>query len=391
MEETRGKTKSKSALSRMGAALRCVCFLLLTWFLFTRVSYLFRLTQTNMRTNVLGFYSEPEDTLDVVVIGASSIYRYFDPYQAYEEFGFTSYSYAVAAMQNESMVGALRDVLEHQKPKVILLDSRRFRAYSDELRLNNLRNLTDAMPYTVNRFQTIQEYCDLFGVSYSERPALWFDLMLYHNNYDVLKNMENWLLIDNRIDADDDVTHYPKGYGGMTRRKALEMFDGLDTTKTRKLGTHVGQAYRDLLSYAAENDIPVVVVCTPYQLTEKNMEEYNKMAEVAAEYGFPYVNMNKPAVYAEAGIDYETDFYNHLHANILGGAKTTRYLSNYVKEHFDLPDHRGQAEDPACWDAQLPEYDENMKEMVLTFERNAPKISETIRAFFADKGYFEEE
>ena len=45
-----------------------------------------------------GFYLEDENSLDVVLTGASELYTGFSPGLAYEKFGFTSYPYATASV-----------------------------------------------------------------------------------------------------------------------------------------------------------------------------------------------------------------------------------------------------------------------------------------------------
>ncbi|MBQ9644464.1 MAG: SGNH/GDSL hydrolase family protein, partial [Lachnospiraceae bacterium] len=52
----------------------------------------------------------------------------------------------------------------------------------------------------------------------------------------------------------------------------------------------------------------------------------------------------------EMEIDGLTDYYdNRAHTNALGSEKVTAYLGQYLREHYDLPDRRGDAA-YASWD-----------------------------------------
>ena len=60
----------------------------------------FVVTQNHVDHNTLriqGFYQEEDNSIDVVMIGASDVFTGFSPGLAYGEYGFTSYSYAVDA------------------------------------------------------------------------------------------------------------------------------------------------------------------------------------------------------------------------------------------------------------------------------------------------------
>ena len=39
-------------------------------------------------------------------------------------------------------------------------------------------------------------------------------------------------------------------------------------------------------------------------------------------------------------INFENNLYNNDHLNIYGSTKYTLYFAKYLKEHYDLPDHR---------------------------------------------------
>ena len=58
------------------------------------------------------------------------------------------------------------------------------------------------------------------------------------------------------------------------------------------------------------------------------------------ERGYQVLNFNTPEMAQALDLDWETDFYNSKHVNFLGAEKYTEYLSKYLEENYDLPDHR---------------------------------------------------
>ena len=63
-------------------------------------------------------------------------------------------------------------------------------------------------------------------------------------------------------------------------------------------------------------------------------------AERAAEYGVPFIDYN--LMYEELGMDFSADMADDGHLNAPGAAKFTSYFGNYLSEHYDIPDHRGE-------------------------------------------------
>ena len=72
----------------------------------------------------------------------------------------------------------------------------------------------------------------------------------------------------------------------------------------------------------------------------------------------PYVRM-------EGIIDYVEDCFDwHGHLDTEGAGKVTVYLGNWLKENYDLPDHRGE-DGYAHWDENLIKYDARLRELGL--------------------------
>jgi hypothetical protein len=72
------------------------------------------------------------------------------------------------------------------------------------------------------------------------------------------------------------------------------------------------------------------------------MENYNYIGERVTSGGFGFLNMNRN--YDEIGLDPATDFKdNGNHTNAAGAEKVTAWFGKWLKEHYELPDRRGDA------------------------------------------------
>ena len=94
-------------------------------------------------------------------------------------------------------------------------------------------------------------------------------------------------------------------------------------------------------------DVPLLIVVTPYATTEEKQKRFNTAADIAAEYGVPFIDYN--LLYEECGMDFTTDMADDGHLNAPGAAKFTSVFGAYLAEHYDIPDHRGD-EAYTTWD-----------------------------------------
>ena len=80
----------------------------------------------------------------------------------------------------------------------------------------------------------------------------------------------------------------------------------------------------------------------------------------------------------ECGLDGATDFNDYgNHVNALGSGKVTRFFENYLEEHYDLPDRRGD-NTYRSWD-----------EAYSLWQQESESDIETVKQHIKDKTYAE--
>ncbi len=357
--ELRTRTKLKHFFS-------AVIFLLIAGLLYRSATYLFREKRPNQRLNILSYYLEPRNSLDMVIVGGSGIYRYYDPMYAYELSGMTSFDYACASFYGAFTENAVKEVLAEQNPSLLLIDARRWLPSNINKKRDVIRYYLDSMDLNPNRLDAALKYSRIHSMSFNDTVSLSLDLCLYHNNTSALFDKERWKLIDNRID--EHHKSYFKGFGMISKVKPIKRpaASAVQTTQMAVLPETVEKEYRKMLEYVSALPQDVLLIVTPTRVNKKEMKVYNTLEAIASEYGVPMWNGN--LYYDEMGVDFSSDFYNNHHMNVQGARKFTKYLTEYVKEHYDIKDHRND-EIGERWDAGLPEYHERIGSMFARVEK----------------------
>lgn len=343
------KLKKRTA----GRVIKVSGFLLILLLLFLFFTYLFRNTDHNARMNVLDFYEE-ETELDAVVIGASSIYRYWDPMGAWQEEGIATRNYSVSSMDAATYLPAIQDICRSQKPEVIVVDARRFRQLKGTNQVTlGARNMLDSLDYDLFRLKSVHYYCKTMEIPWKDALSLYIDLIQYHDNYDALTAKLNWQLADNRSGNDQIERQTFKGYAISSDYTIYEdPSANLTEERSDQTGKFI-QLYRELIEYCKENDIQLLLIATPMVITEEESKELNTLSDIARSYGVPFLDMNLH--YEEIGLDFAEDFYDPHHVNVLGADKVTKYFAGYLAQEYGLTDHREDAA-YASWDELYEEY-----------------------------------
>ena len=102
--------------------------------------------------------------------------------------------------------------------------------------------------------------------------------------------------------------------------------------------------------------------------------QVNIREEIVSSYGYPFLNMNN--YYEELDIVFEEDFADYgSHTNAIGAEKCTDFLREYLQEHYDFADKRG--------DSAYSSWDEAYR----LWQSEAESARETIRERIANEDY----
>ena len=144
-----------------------------------------------------------------------------------------------------------------------------------------------------------------------------------------------------------------------TREKGGELAIGVATPRDYDITDSSGDEYgigfqylRRLIEECQRRGVEVLLTHLPYPATDEEQVVANTVRYIADEYGVNYIDF----VSLDQVVDYETDCFDfNSHQNASGAQKITDYLGRYIRDHYDLPDHSGDADWAAGYNAYYEE------------------------------------
>lgn len=290
-------------------------------------------------TIVDGFYAEKKDDIDVIVIGSSNSFCTIDPVVLYDNYGIAAYDFGSSSQPVQISLLYIKEALKRQEPKVIAFEVNMMMSDSisskDEAGLR--WGLTD-MPLTLDKLECIYQSVGEIDAEYF---SYVFPSLRYHSRWKELSKTDYTYFYS-------DKTNNTKGY--LETQSVAETAVNLDSYDM------AGDAWIDEENVACLDEI--VYLCRKngvelllFKSPREGWHQYDTDAvqELAAERGLQFVDYNVLCHDGEVILDTATDFRDAQHLNDFGAEKVTMHFGAYLKEHYDLPDRRGEAT-PNSWD-----------------------------------------
>ncbi|MCR5665220.1 MAG: hypothetical protein K6G01_00190 [Eubacterium sp.] len=312
--------------------IRFIAFGLIFIALFFVSSACLRVSDLITVANMKSFYKEPENTLDVVFIGASEVYADYCATTAWDKYGYTSMSLGASGVPGSLYKSMLRETLSKQNPKLVVFEINGFTATNEYYaRTQRLHSWIDYIENPDNKEQTIKE-----AIPKDQRDEFKESYAVNHNNWKLFHR--GVATAYTRVRMSLEKQSYLKGYatktsmsddGYCTKEKTLHF-----TKKSRKYMT-------ELLEYCKSQGVEQVLFARfPHQRQIKNPDVFKQMEKLVTSYGYDFVNFedqreNLKLVSGE-------NYYNPEHLNVLGSAKFTNYLGQYLVDHYDIKGQHSQ-------------------------------------------------
>lgn len=345
MSETHNNVyKKKIIRRRLGKVLSL--FLAILLFLLAAWNGLY-LHRNYDEDRISGFYLEPENSLDVVMIGASDISRAYCPGLAYEEYGIKSYPFAINGDAVQVWRTQLDEALRHQNPDVVVIEvNGALYSSSEEPEYHMYQSAVERMAlhlpfFSPSRFRLIRDYISNTGDTGSFLRLL-VPLYEFHSNQPGGIRSALSTIRDNlTFGSDNGGVLTLRGFETIVGGVSIgELVPGLkQSEETEELDPAFEEALRDFLSYCRKKypDTEILFLRTPHLFEKSNarmqriFRRTNRIGQILEEYGYPFLNCEKKK--AEIGLNAGTDFYDSNHLNVSGTRKFTRWFSEYLLEH----------------------------------------------------------
>lgn len=324
--------------------LRAICFVLILWLILNGLSFLLQ-PKNNHRSdwmqnpNSRGFYSEPANSLDILVVGNSDVYSGYSPLELWNSYGYTSYSCAEGHQTLAEAVIILKEALTNQRPKLVILET-------DSIFYN--RKSVTRLDDTTADF--LQGHLPVFR---------------YHNLWKI--NSLSHMLAEpkytaHRVTKGQKLDKQIKGYVGKDYWNRPARDHQIPLTTLPFLNQFV-QICRD-------NNIDLLMMEIPSAYSWSK-SKHDLVQAYADKHNIPFLDLDRKQ--NEFYFDWKNDSRDGGdHLNTQGARKLTLYLGQYLQNHYDLRDKRTDTA-YALWHMDYESYvNELQKNDRLLFARRDP-------------------
>lgn len=265
-----------------------------------------------------GFLAEPENTIDVLVLGDSELYSCLVPLVIWQEHGITSYTCGTSDQKLYQAESFLHRAFETQSPKVVLLETNiLYRDYS----------FTDIIPHYFEEL---------------------FPLVRYHDRW------KNLTAAD--LTSPIRFSHIQRDKGYIYLTEVLPADDSNYMTPSDEYAPISAKNIRhvqNILEFCQENGSTLVLFSSP-STANWDYLRHNSVAELAQQLGVPFIDTN--LMPEEVPIDWQTDTRDHGdHLNHSGAVKLTQYMGRWLAETDQFEDKRSHP-DYGHWNEALADF-----------------------------------
>ena len=313
-------------------------------------------------------HEEPEK-IDVFFIGASHIFFGINPMEIWDRTGIAGYNLTTHQQPLWSSKLLLQHALKKQSPKLIVLDVLMATNFSRPLlgtdQGTNMTHLAlDPVPLTPQKIRGVME-----TEAIREKGEILLPIILSHSR--LQQGLLTW---DDLHFFGGDRSHPMKGYNYTENTISYKPASIPDTVHDLPEGQE--EILIDFINFCKKEGLPLLLIKTPLSGNRELYEQINYIGKIAEEQDVPYIDFNH--LIDEIGFDFGTDLADSGHLNVFGAEKVSRYLADYLSEHYSLPDHRG---DPAyaSWERSSRHYG------WITGLRNSTDILPHLEAAASDK------
>lgn len=266
------------------------------------------------------FSKEAKDTIDVIIIGDSETYSAFNPLQMWKEQGITSYVCGTHAQRLCDTLSILETSLETQSPELVVLETNCLFRYAGVK-----PELSDRTLYEVSQYLPVFKYHNRWKQAFS-----------------VMNPTEQKKL---------EKEHLRKGFKLRTDVVPYTGGEWMNESDKRKaFGEKAEEYLTKIYELCKKQDIELVLVTTPAP-DNWTYAKHNSVSDWADENDVKYLDMNLNV--NEIQIDWAKDTRDGGdHLNFTGAKKLTAYFGSYLKDNYDLTDHR-QDEIYSSWNEDL--------------------------------------
>lgn len=321
--------------------IRAVIFILVLVIILLGLAKIF-VPESKHSTIISEFYNEPKNTLDVIFVGESSVYKGVSPMRIWEKYKITSYDYGSPTAKLYNNYYCIKEALKYQKPKVIVLNTDQL-FHNEQMKEEYKRLLYDAMKLNKNKVEAIMD--PVQNNSRNEQISFIFPILRYHSR---------WMELEDE-DFSKNKGKYDNIFKGYWLVKEIEPYKGEKYNKYQEISRNELKYFEKIADLCKENSIELIAVEFPSIQTWNNSKK-EKVEQIAKDNNVRFLDLHD--VLDEIGIDWCKDTGDEgYHLNISGTEKISDYLGKFLSDNYEFENYKKE-EVYKNWEEELIKYNE---------------------------------
>ena len=272
------------------------------------------------------FYKTEKNSVDVLIVGSSSVFVGITPLELYEDFDISAYTRGDSVQAPAITYMNIKEAYKYQTPKVVIMGiSSLFIDYDvDENEPRYIRQ-TDDKKISAEKI----EIASYIANSSDEQGFLnyIFPVFRYHDRW---KNMTIEDVYDTLYPEHD----YMRGQYTVFESVPIAPRDVVDTSvRAEDYNQESWKWYKKAIDYCKKQGSEVIVVYMP--TTDWSYGRYVTAKKLMSEVRAEYLDFNIEEMLKAIEIDWNKDFYNDGHVNLIGAEKITQYIGQYLINNYN--------------------------------------------------------
>lgn len=312
------------------------------------------------------YLAEERDTIDVLFLGNSNMYRAFNPIQLWQEQGITSCDIGMPGSNTVELYRKAVDFMKYQKPKMIVVET--------DCMFDGV-NVFDANGNLIVSKSTkieskVKERMDAYKNSFDNLDDAIMSGISYR--WPLMKYKYRWKRIKSR-DFTDEKGKYKfvaKGYVNGVEKKPFKYgatYMGVNDGSTADISSNSDIYIKKLNELCKANDCQLVLVSVPCG-KYWNWQKHNAAQKFADENNIKFLDFN-----VETQLIPEFSWKNcsrdgGTHINGKGAKYVTHAMGRYLVEQCDMKPSNLTAKQKAAWNKDVNSFNKVKKRQVKLYK-----------------------
>ena len=280
---------------------------------------------------MINLYDQPEDSIDVLIVGSSPAYADINTNVLWEEYGIAAYNLCSPVEPYWCTYYRLKEALKTQHPRIILLDAK-----ASTYKRNP--SLTGNICQSIYGIQGSENFLGAVYASFDTQEEaedfLYFTMPEFHSQ-----------LLQKDASEFESSSFWRKrgscwkGYVEIDNEERHEKPTVIFNKVRRNMNEQETEYAQKIFDLAYQQGIEIMLIGFPNPDYANDHMYYNMLWSIAEEYSITGINYNDPDI--RFGLKYSRHFADWQHLNVTGSIKFSRKLAEDLKERYHLPDRRG--------------------------------------------------